>query len=62
MEVSQIVVKKKRPGFVEPFQPEKIHSAIRKSAERILVVLKDEDCLRVSDIVLEKIGKNTQRK
>lgn len=58
--VNQIVVKKKRPGFVESFQPEKIHSAIRKSAERILVVLKDEDCSRVSDIVLEKIGKNTE--
>ena len=59
MEVSQITVKKKR-GFTEPFQEEKIHSAIRKSAERILQVLTDDDCKRVSDYVLEKIGKDTE--
>lgn len=50
-----IIVKKKKRGFVEEFDPEKIHRAIRKSADRILVSLNDEECKRVSDIVLSKI-------
>lgn len=55
MEENKILVKKKRKGFVEEFNPEKIHVAIRKSAERVLQVLTDEDCKRVSDRVLEMI-------
>lgn len=56
----EIIVKKKRKGFTEEFNPEKIHVAIRKSAERILQLLTDEDCKRVSDLVIEKIGKDTE--
>ena len=51
----KILVKKKRKGLIEEFNPEKIHIAIRKSADRILVSLKDEECQKVSDLVLSKI-------
>lgn len=56
----KIIVKKKRKGFTEEFNPEKIHSAIRKSAERILQVLTDEDCEKVSNLVLQKLGNETE--
>lgn len=52
---SEITVKKKQKGFTEAFDREKIHTAIRKSAERILQVMSDEDCKKVSDRVLELI-------
>lgn len=52
---SEIIVKKKKKGFTESFECEKIHKAIRKSAERILQVMSDEDCKKVSDRVLELI-------
>lgn len=58
--MEKIIVKKKRKGFIEEFIPEKIHSAIRKSAERILQVLTDEDCEKVSNLVLQKIGNETE--
>lgn len=57
--MEEIFVKKKK-GFIENFDPEKIHKAIRKSADRILVSLNDEECNRVSNLVLEKIGKDTE--
>lgn len=53
--MEKILVKKKRKGLIEEFQPEKIHVAIRKSADRILVSLNDEECKKVSDLVLSKI-------
>lgn len=56
MDENSIVVKKKKKGFTEAFNREKIHSAIRKSAERILQVMSDEDCERVSSRVLELIN------
>lgn len=56
MEKTKILVKKKRKGLIEEFDPEKIHVAIRKSAERVLQVLTDEDCKKVSDRVLEMIS------
>ena len=55
MDESKILVKKKKKGFVEPFDREKIHKAIRKSAERIIQVLSDEDCNKVSDRVVSLI-------
>lgn len=55
---SEITVKKKKKGFTEPFECEKIHKAIRKSAERILQVMSDDDCKKVSDRVLELITEN----
>ena len=58
--MEKIIVKKKRKGFTEEFIPEKIHSAIRKSSERILQVLTDEDCEKVSNLVLQKIGNETE--
>ena len=51
----KILVKKKNKGLIEEFNPEKIHIAIRKSADRILVSLKDEECQKVSDLVISKI-------
>ena len=50
-----ITVNKKRKGFTEPFDETKIHAAIRKSAERILQVMSDDDCKKVSQRVLELI-------
>lgn len=55
MNPSEVIVKKKKKGFTEPFQPEKIHIAIKKSAERVLQVLTDEDCKKVSDRVIDLI-------
>ena len=54
--MSEILVKKKRKGQSEPFQSEKIHRAIRKSADRALLTLTDSECLRVSDLVRSKIS------
>ena len=51
----EITVKKKKKGLTEPFDSKKIHVAIRKSAERILQVMSDEDCEKVSNRVLELI-------
>ena len=56
MDESEIIVKKKKKGVTEPFQREKIHNAIRKSAERILTTLTDDECMKVSDLVLDLIG------
>lgn len=56
MDLKEVIVKKKKKGLTEPFQPEKIHVAIRKSAERILQVLTDDDCKKVSDKVAEMIS------
>jgi ribonucleoside-triphosphate reductase len=39
----------------EEFNPDKIATAIRKSAQRVLITLSDEDCKKVSDNVKEKI-------
>lgn len=58
MLASEVTVLKKKKGITEPFQPEKIHIAIRKSAERVLQVLTDEDCEKVSNKVLELITTN----
>ena len=58
--MEKIIVKKKRKGFIEEFIPEKIHAAIRKSAERILQILTDEDCEKVSNLVIQKIGNETE--
>lgn len=38
-------------GKVESFQPEKIHRAIRKSADRVFIKLTDEDCSLISSWV-----------
>lgn len=56
---NNIIVKKKKKGFTEGFDPEKIHSAIRKSAERVLQVLTEDNCRSISNRVLELLG-NTQ--
>lgn len=53
--MAEIIVKKKRGGVVEPFDKEKIHAAIRKSADRVLLNLTDEDCNKVSDYVINHI-------
>jgi ribonucleoside-triphosphate reductase len=53
--MAEIIVKKKRGGVVEPFDREKIHAAIRKSADRVLLNLTDEDCNKVSDYVINHI-------
>lgn len=53
-----IVVEKKKKGFTEPFDREKIHVAIRKSASRVLRDLTDQECMKVSDHVLKLIGKS----
>ena len=58
MDPNEIVVKKKTVGFQESFQPKKIGAAIRKSAERVLIKLSNQDCKKVSDIVLSKIKDN----
>lgn len=55
MRSDEVIVKKKKKGFIEPFQAEKIHAAIKKSAERVLQVLTEDDCKKVSDRVLELI-------
>lgn len=55
MTAEEIIVKKKKKGLIEPFTAEKIHVAIRKSAERVLQSLTDQDCEKVSNRVLELI-------
>lgn len=55
MEVEKIIVKKKRAGFTEAFDPKKIHAAIRKSADRVLFDMTDKDCKKVSDAVVSRI-------
>lgn len=52
--MENILVKKKK-GLTESFNCEKIHNAIRKSADRVLLSLTDEDCKKVSNLVLDKI-------
>ena len=47
MDENSIIVKKKKKGLVEAFNRVKIYNAIRKSAERILQVLTDDDCEKV---------------
>lgn len=46
-------------GILEDFMPSRIHSAIRKSAERVFVELSDEDCKIVSDKVKAALKKDT---
>lgn len=55
MEIEKIIVRKKRAGLTEGFNREKIHAAIRKSADRVLYDLTDKDCMKVSDAVLDRI-------
>lgn len=55
MDENSIIVKKKKKGLVEAFNRVKIYNAIRKSAERILQVLTDDDCEKVVNRVLELI-------
>lgn len=50
-----IIVNKKKNGFTEPFDEKKIWNAIRKSADRVLLSLSDEDCKAVTDLVEGKI-------
>jgi ribonucleoside-triphosphate reductase len=45
----------KKTGLKEEFNPEKIHSAIKKSADRVLKKLTDEDFKVVSDLVVNEI-------
>lgn len=45
-------------GKIEKFQPEKIHRAIRKSADRVFIKLSEEDCLSVSSWVKNQISDN----
>ena len=55
MEIEKIIVRKKRAGLTEGFNREKIHAAIRKSADRVLYDLTNKDCMKVSDAVLDRI-------
>ena len=50
----------KKGGSREPFNHEKIWIAIRKSADRAMVELNDEDCQKVSDEVLSRIDPNAE--
>lgn len=53
--MSDIIVKKKKSGLTENFDEKKIWCAIRKSADRVLLSLSDEDCKNVTDLVKLKI-------
>lgn len=53
--MSDIIVKKKKSGLTENFNEKKIWCAIRKSADRVLLSLSDEDCKNVTDLVRLKI-------
>ena len=53
--MSDIIVKKKKSGLTEIFDEKKIWCAIRKSADRVLLSLSDEDCKQVTDLVRLKI-------
>lgn len=46
-------------GKSEEFDAKRIHTAIRKSADRVFTELSDEDCIKVSDVVLNKIEEDT---
>ena len=46
----------KKDGSVEPFDRNKIWVAIRKSADRAMITLNDEDCESVSCAVLEQLN------
>lgn len=55
---NSITVVKKNGKTTEPFSPVKIYKAIRKSADRVLIDLTDEDCQRVVDDVVSRIDSN----
>lgn len=55
--MEQIIVTGK-VGKRENFQPEKIHRAIKKSADRVFVKLTEEDCLSISSWVKNQIKNN----
>ena len=46
-------------GNPKEFDPTKIHAAIRKSASRVFVNLSDEDCIKVSNTVLNSLKELT---
>ena len=48
----------KKNGLVEHFNPEKIHSAIRKSAERVARNLSDDEARMVSSYVYDKLNES----
>jgi transcriptional regulator NrdR family protein len=45
-------------GILEDFDPQRIAVAIRKSADRVLVDLTDDDCKKVSDYVYSTLTEN----
>lgn len=51
-----MVIVIKKDGTKEDFNERKIWAAIRKSAERVMTVLSDDDCRKVSNDVLQTIG------
>jgi len=53
MKIVKTVINKKREEKI--FDINKIHIAIRKSADRILVTLNDSDCIKISDEVINMI-------
>ena len=53
--MNNIIVKKKKKGMTENFDEKKIWCAIRKSADRVLLSLSDEECKQVTDLVRLKI-------
>lgn len=53
MKIVKTVINKK--GEEKIFDINKIHIAIRKSADRILVTLNDSDCIKISDEVINMI-------
>lgn len=55
--MEQIIVTGK-VGKIENFQPEKIHRAIKKSADRVFIKLTEEDCLSISSWVKNQIINN----
>ena len=56
--MNNIIVKKKKKGMTENFDEKKIWCAIRKSADRVLLSLSDEECKQVTDLVRLKIQGN----
>jgi hypothetical protein len=56
--MNNIIVKKKKKGMTENFDEKKIWCAIRKSADRVLLSLSDEECKQVTDLVKLKIQGN----
>lgn len=53
MKIVKTVINKK--GEEKIFDVNKIHTAIRKSADRILITLNDSDCIKISDEVINMI-------